>query len=182
MWKQLFCGSPPAPISMVLQTNSTEKPPAGLFHGRSEWTCTHGEHRWARGLRRPLDPARLLPRGVGRAEQMAGRQREAKPGRGGLQPHHVGWAPGQNQQAELSKYLQPFPGQQRGLHRGGELADSVKPGNWRLPSLPPERTPDPAPLPTPRASMPCSGPAYLAVHVSRQTPQLGRTPEGRGPS
>lgn len=36
MWKQLLHGSPPAPISTVLQRNNTEKPPAGLFHGKSD--------------------------------------------------------------------------------------------------------------------------------------------------
>ena len=156
----------------------------GAAAGTASGTCTHGEHHWERGGRHcRSDPAPPFPRGVGRAEQMAGRQQAARSRSGGaLQPHHVGWAPGQHQQAELSKYLQPFPGQRWGLHHGGELADSVKPGNQRLPSLLPERMPYPAPLLTPRASIPCSAPAYVAAHVSRQTPQLGLMPEGNGPS
>lgn len=56
---------------------------------------------------------------------MAGRQ-QAAGSRRGLQPHHVGRAHGQNQQAKLSKYLQACPGQRWFLHGGGDLADSVK--------------------------------------------------------
>lgn len=66
-----------------------------------------------------LDPAPPFPQGVGRAEQMAGRWRAARSRRGALQPHHVAWAHGQNQQAGLSKYLKPFPGQRWGLHHEG---------------------------------------------------------------
>lgn len=56
---------------------------------------------------------------------MAGKQ-QAAGSRRGLQPHHVGRAHGQNQQAKLSKYLQACPGQRWFLHGGGDLADSVK--------------------------------------------------------
>lgn len=93
----------------------------GAAAGAASGMCTHGEHRWERGGHHYhcSDPAPPFPRGVGRAEQMAGRRRAARSRRGALQPHHMGWARGQNQQAELSKYLQPFPGQQWGLHREG---------------------------------------------------------------
>lgn len=131
MWKQLPHGSPPALISTVLQRNNTEKPPAGLFHSTSDgisrgcsWCYLGDTHPRGAQLGTGPPPPLLASHSavssrVGRAEQMAGRWRAARCRTGALQPHHAGWAPGQSQQAELSKYLQPHPGQRRGLHRGG---------------------------------------------------------------
>lgn len=55
----------------------------------------------------------------------------------------------------------------------------MKPGNRWLPSLrkgrPAREPPSPAPL------QPTLAPAYVAAHVSGQTPQLGLMPEGNGP-